>query len=46
MALGFPVIIIGVLILIVYRLGWWGLICLLIPVIIIPIQGFMGKLSG
>ncbi len=41
-----PIILIGIIVLIVYRLGWWGLMCLVIPVIIIPIQGLMGKLSG
>lgn len=45
-ALGFPITMIGILIVIVYRLGWWGLMCLIIPICIIPIQGYLGKKSG
>ncbi len=45
-AIAFPFIIIGILVLIVYRLGWWGLMCFLIPIIIFPIQSLFGKLSG
>lgn len=41
-----PFVIVGVGIIMVFRLGWWGLLCVTIPMLILPIQGFIGRKNG
>lgn len=38
-----PFAIIGISVILVFRLGWWGLLCVAIPLALLPLQGIAGK---
>jgi ABC-type multidrug transport system fused ATPase/permease subunit len=44
--IAYPFVLIGIAILLVFRLGWWGLLCIAIPLAILPITGSLGNNSG
>lgn len=44
--LTFPLTLVGAAIILVNRLGWWGLLCIAVPVLIMPFQGMIGKKNG
>lgn len=44
--IGFPVVYIGSTIVLVFRLGWKGLLCICIPLLFLPLQGLLGKFNG
>lgn len=46
MAMIMPFVVIGVGVILVKRLGWLGLICIGVPIIILPIQGLIGRKNG
>ncbi len=33
-------------IVLVYRLGWFGLLCIFIPLLFLPLQTLLGKFNG
>lgn len=45
-SLAFPFTFLGAAAIFVVRLGWVGLICIAVPLLILPIQGFIGKING
>jgi hypothetical protein len=46
MAMTLPFVALGTAIILVFRLGWIGLLCIVIPFIFLPIIGFIGKNCG
>ena len=44
--IGMPFIYICSAVVLVKRLGWSGLICIVIPMLFFPVQGLLGKISG
>lgn len=45
-SLTFPFTLLGAAIILVTRLGWVGLICIAVPLLILPFQGLIGKING
>jgi hypothetical protein len=41
-----PFVYIGSGIVLVYRLGWFGIICICVPLLFIPLQTLLGKVNG
>lgn len=46
MLVAFPFVLFGAAVVLVFRLGWVGLICIAIPLLMMPIQGLIGKKNG
>jgi ATP-binding cassette subfamily C (CFTR/MRP) protein 4 len=46
MMVAFPFILIGASVVLVFRLGWVGLICIAFPILMMPVQGLIGKRNG
>lgn len=46
MAMIMPFVVIGVGAILVVRLGWIGLLCVAIPLAILPLQSLIGKKNG
>lgn len=46
MLVAFPFVLFGTAVVLVFRLGWLGLLCIGIPLVIIPFQGMIGKKNG
>ena len=46
MAMILPFVMIGVAVILVVRLRWIGLLCVAIPIVIIPIQSLLGRKNG
>jgi len=41
-----PFVYLSVIIVLVIRLGWQGIMCILIPLIFLPLQTWVGKING
>lgn len=41
-----PFVMIAISVILVNRLGWLGLLCMAIPILILPLQGMFGKKNG
>jgi ATP-binding cassette subfamily C (CFTR/MRP) protein 4 len=46
MAMTLPFVALGAAIILVFRLGWIGLLCIAIPFVLLPLIGLIGKNSG
>lgn len=46
MAMIMPFVVVGVAAILVVRLGWLGLLCVAIPMIILPLQSLIGRQNG
>jgi hypothetical protein len=44
--ISFPFLLFGIIIILIYRLGFSGLICLALPIFLFPIQILLGKING
>jgi ATP-binding cassette subfamily C (CFTR/MRP) protein 4 len=44
--LTFPVTLIAAAVILVNRLGWIGLVCIGVPLCILPFQGLIGSING
>ncbi len=44
--IGFPFVYILSGVVLVFRLGWFGLLCICIPLLFIPLQALLGKFNG
>jgi hypothetical protein len=44
--LGIPFVYISSTVVLVFRLGWSGLLCIVIPILFFPLQGLLGKFNG
>jgi hypothetical protein len=44
--LGIPFVYISSAVVLVFRLGWSGLLCIVIPILFFPLQGLLGKFNG
>lgn len=42
----FPFTLVGIAIVLVNRLGWIGLVCLAVPIIMLPVQSCIGRANG
>ncbi len=45
-SLTFPIAFIGIAIILIVRLGWPGVIGIIVPIIVFPIQNYVGKKNG
>ena len=41
-----PLVLIGVIIILVFRLGWTGVIPAIVTLILVPLQLYVGKVNG
>ena len=41
-----PIVIIGAIVLLITRLGWYGIICPVVIIVLFPIQVLIGRLNG
>jgi hypothetical protein len=44
--LSFPILILGSVVILVWLLGIYGLICLALPLLLFPLQILIGKING
>jgi hypothetical protein len=45
-ALVFPIAFIGILAILIYRLSWPGIIGVIVPILVFPLQNYISKING
>jgi uncharacterized membrane protein YhdT len=45
-AVAFPILMLGIAVVLVMRLGWFGLICIFTPILLMPISWGIGVING